>query len=114
MDTITIRELEVRYSVGVTDRERAQPQRLLLTIEMRHDFCRATTHDDLGETIDYFAVCQRLLGFGTGRSWRLIETLAVDIAAMVLKEFGAASVAVEIQKFIIPQTRYVAVRVVRP
>ena len=113
MDTITISDLEVHYCVGVPDEERAKPQRLLLTIEMQHDFSSAATEDELGNTIDYFAVSQRLLKFGDGVHWKLIETLAVDIAQMILEEFRAASVTVEVKKFILPQTRHVSVRATR-
>lgn len=113
MDTITISDLEVFYCVGVPDDERAKPQRLLLTVAMEHDFRSAATEDELSDTIDYFAVSQRLLKFGDGVHWRLIETLAVDIAQMVLEEFGPRSVTVEVKKFIIPQAQHVSVRVVR-
>jgi FolB domain-containing protein len=113
-DSIVIRDLEVWYRVGVPDEERAQPQRLLLTVELVHDFSAAALGDDLNRTIDYYAVSQRLLRFGEGRSWKLIETLAVEIAESILKEYGPRRVAVEVQKFIIPETRHVAVRVVRP
>jgi dihydroneopterin aldolase len=54
-----------------------------------------------------------LLSFGEGREWKLIEALASDIATMVLEEFSAARVQVEVRKFIIPQTSFVAVRLVR-
>lgn len=113
-DTIVIRELEVWYRVGVPDDERATPQRLLVTIEMSRDFSAAASSDDLTKTIDYHAVSQRLLHLGEGRSWKLIETLAVEVAEIILKNFGAQQVAVEVQKFVIPQTSCVAVRVVRP
>jgi dihydroneopterin aldolase len=113
MDTICIEELEVFYRVGVPEKEREQPQRLLISVEMKQDFVRAAARDDLGATIDYFAVCQRLLGLGEGRSWRLIETLAVEIAGLILEEFRPSAVTVEIKKFIIPQARYVSVRVGR-
>ncbi len=112
-DTITLADLEVRYRVGVPDAERAQPQRLLLTLEMRRDFTRAAASDDLRETIDYYAVSRRLLALGEGRSWKLIETLAADIAALVLGDFGAESVTVEVKKFIIPEARHVSVRLTR-
>lgn len=114
MDHIIISELEVFYRVGVPSDERAQPQRLLLTVKMGRDIAAAAAADDLRHTIDYFAVSQRLLHWGEGREWRLIETLAVDIANLVLAEFAAQTVVVEVKKFIIPQTRYVAVRVRRP
>jgi len=113
MDIITINELEVFYCVGVPDEERARPQRLLLSVEMEHDFQSAATEDELTGTIDYFAVTQRLLKFGDGVHWKLIETLTVDLAEMILEEFGPARVMVEVKKFIIPQARHVSVRASR-
>lgn len=108
-----ISDLAVEFRVGVTEAERARAQHLLLTVEMEQDFCAAAARDDLEQTIDYYAVCQRLLGYGEGRSWKLIETLAVDIASLVRADFGAARVAVTVKKFVIRQAAYVAVRVQR-
>ena len=113
MDSIVINDLEVFYRVGVPDEERASPQRLLITVEMERDFQRAAATDDLYQTIDYFAVSQRLLKFGESRSWKLIESLAVQIAEMIKRDFKAVAVTVEVKKFIIPQTKYVSVRVKR-
>jgi 7,8-dihydroneopterin aldolase/epimerase/oxygenase len=113
MDHILIEELEVSYRVGVPDLERATPQRLLLNLDIRTDLASAAASDDLGQTIDYFALTRRLLALGKGRSWKLIEKLAVEIAELVLTEFQAAAVEVEVRKFIVPETRYVAVRVAR-
>jgi dihydroneopterin aldolase len=113
MDTIRITDLEVYYHVGVPDTERAQPQRLLLSLDLSHPFTAAAAKDDVGQTIDYFAVTQFLLQFGANRSWKLIETLATDLAAEILKRFKPASVTVEVKKFIIPQARHVAVQVTR-
>jgi 7,8-dihydroneopterin aldolase/epimerase/oxygenase len=113
MDLIAIRDLEVHYHVGVPDAERAKAQRLLIDVEMGSDFTAAAASDDLTRTIDYYAVSRRLLRLGEGRSWRLIEALAVEIAELVLKEYGAVQVAVEVKKFILPETRHVSVRVVR-
>ena len=41
MSKISIVDLEVMYCVGVTDEERATPQRLLLTVEMGFDITSA-------------------------------------------------------------------------
>ena len=109
MSKIRIVDLEVRYRVGVPDEERAQPQRLLLSIEIGHDFSKACESDRIELTIDYNQVATELLRFGEGRSWRLIETLAVEAAEMILKTFGPHSVTVEVKKFVIPQARYVSV-----
>jgi FolB domain-containing protein len=113
MDLIVIKDLEVFYHVGVPDEERSAPQRLLLTIELELNFDAAAKKDDLSATIDYHAVAQRLLRFGEGREWKLIESLAVEVAETILREFGAAAIEVEVKKFILPQTAYVSVRVAR-
>jgi dihydroneopterin aldolase len=106
---ISIVDLEVFYRVGVPEEERAQPQRLLLTVEMQFDFSAAANTDSIADTIDYFTVSQRLLKFGEGKSWKLIEKLAADIREMILSEFKPGNVSVEVKKFPIPQARYVSV-----
>ena len=113
MDKIKITDLEVFYRVGVPEEERAKPQRLLITIGMEHDFTSAVSRDNLAETIDYYAVSQRVLKFGEDCHWESIETLAADIAAMILDDFRPRSVSVEVKKFIIPQAAHVSVSVTR-
>ncbi|HEY5040734.1 MAG TPA: dihydroneopterin aldolase [Verrucomicrobiae bacterium] len=114
MSRISIVDLEVFYRVGVPDAERAQPQRLLLTVEMEVDFSAAAKSDSIADTIDYFAVTQKLLKFGEDRSWNLIEKLAAEIADTILSEFKPQSVTVEVKKFIIPQARCVSVQIKKP
>ncbi len=101
--------MEVFYCVGVTDAERAKPQRLLLTVDMEYDFSMAAVGDRLNKTIDYFAVAQELLKYGEGRSWKLIEKLAVNVAQLVMSEYHPENVTVEVKKFPIPQSGYVSV-----
>ena len=113
MSQISIVDLEVFYRVGVPDAERAQPQRLLLTVELESDFTAAAKSDSIVDTIDYYAVTQRLLKFGADREWKLIEKLVADIADVVLAEFKPQSVSVEVKKFIIPQARYVSVSLMK-
>jgi len=113
MSRITIVDLEVFYRVGVPEAERTKPQRLLLTVEMDCDFSVAAKSDNIRDTVDYFAVSQRLLKFGEGRSWKLIEKLAADIADMILAEFKPQSVTVEVKKFPVPQARHVSVKLTR-
>ena len=110
---ISIVDLEVFYRVGVPDAERAQPQRLLLTVEMASDFSAAARSDGIADTIDYFSVTQRLLKLGDGREWKLIEKLAADIADAILAEFKPQGVSVVVKKFIIPQAKYVSVSLKR-
>jgi FolB domain-containing protein len=110
MDQITIQDLEVFYRVGVSESERAQPQRLLLCLVLEQDFKAAAAADDLTRTVDYFAVTERLRRYGEGRNWKLIERLAAELAETVLREFRTRAVTVEVKKFIIPETQYVSVK----
>jgi dihydroneopterin aldolase len=109
MSKISIVDLEVFYCVGVTDEERAKPQRLLLTVEMSLDFSSASVSDRIEKTINYQRVADDLLKFGEGRSWKLLEKLVANIADMILTEYRPQAVAVEAKKFIVPQARHVAV-----
>jgi len=113
MDKIIISDLEVFYRVGVSEEERATPQRLLISVEMTRDVSAAVAADDLATTIDYYAVTRRLLKLGEGRSWKLLEKLAADIAGLILAEFKPDIVSVEVKKFIISEARHVAVQLSR-
>lgn len=113
-DRITIKDLEVQFHVGVPDEERAESQKLLLTIEMTHDLGPSGATDNLAETIDYYAVCQAVKALGQERRWKLIESLADDICEQVLNQFKPSAVRVVVKKFILPDARWVSVEVTRP
>ena|SRR6266705_1511449 len=113
MSKIAIVDLEVSYCVGVTDEERARPQRLLVTVDMSFDFSSASVSDRVEKTINYGEVAQDLLKYGEGRSWKLVEKLVANIADHVLARYKPQSVTVEIKKFPIPQARYVSVSLAR-
>lgn len=108
MGKIAIVDLEVHYCVGVTDQERAQPQKLLLTVEMNVDFTAAALTDRVEKTVNYQKVSDDLLQFGQGRSWRLLEKLVSNLADRILTEYEPENVLVEVKKFVIPQARYVS------
>ncbi len=112
-DKIQIEELAVDATIGVPDEERATPQRLLFSITLvpRTDF--ADLRDDLERTVDYAAVADEVRTFVSRRAVKLIETLADELAANLLERFTLREVEVEVRKFILPQTKYVSVRVIR-
>jgi dihydroneopterin aldolase len=109
MSKITIVDLEVYYCVGITDEERATPQRLLLTVDMSLDFSSASVSDRIERTINYQTVADDLLKFGEKRSWKLLEKLVANVAEWVLNEYKPQTVLVEVKKFTIPQARFISV-----
>ena len=112
-DLIHIEQLELLARLGVPDDERATPQRLALnlTITPANDF--HALGDRIENTVDYFVVCQIVQQFAAARPRRLLETLAEEIAQEVLARFAVRAVAVELRKFILPDTAFVAVRLKR-
>src|SRR6266478_1776629 len=109
MNKISLVDLEVFYRIGVTEHERAKPQRLLVTVELDCDFSSAAASDRIEETIDYYTIAQMLISYGERRSWNLLEKLVSDIADLVLAQYQPQTVRVEAKKFPIPQARYVSV-----
>lgn len=112
-NNIAIVDLEVFYRVGITEEERSKPQRLLLTVDLRFDFTSAAISGRLAKTIDYNEVSQWLLHVGERRTWKLIESLATDVAGEILSKFHPEAVTIEVKKFVIPQARYVSVCLTR-
>lgn len=112
-DEIFIRGLRVSCHVGVPDEERAHPQELMIDASFSPSSTAVGLEDDIRRTVDYHAVAVRLEQVAGERPRRLIETLAEELAAMVLDEFPVVSVAITIEKFILPNTCCVGVSVTR-
>ena len=110
MSEIIIDSLRVKTWIGVPDEERSGAQEVEIDLRIRPARNFAEMQDDIALTVDYAAVCQRVSELAAERPRRLIESLAREIGEVVLSEFGAASVVVEIRKFILPETRHVGVR----
>ena len=112
-DTITIEDIQVRCRIGVPDEERANPQELLITLSLETDTAKAGQSDEIAQTIDYHAVYVHARKLAEARERKLIETLAEELADMVLNVFSAEAVTVIIKKFILPETRHVELRIRR-
>jgi dihydroneopterin aldolase len=112
-DCIRIESLELASRIGVTEEERAQPQRLTvsLVLEPTRDF--RALGDQLENTVDYFVVCEWVKAVSLARPRRLVETLAEEIAAELLSIFRLRAVAVDLRKYILADTAYVAVQIRR-
>ena len=114
-DQILVANLELRARIGVTDAEQSQPQRLTVSLVLTPARGFDNLNDRIEGTINYSSVCKAVRELAAaGPPRRLIETLAGDIAALVLARFEhCAVVEVELRKYILPDTDYVAVRLSR-
>lgn len=98
MDTIYLRDLRVDTVIGVWDWERRIRQTLIMDIELGCDTSRAGASDDLTDTIDYKAVCDRIMAFTRDSEFQLIEALAEGIASTVMQEFQLPWLRLSINK----------------
>ena len=87
MDIIFIRELRIDTVIGVYDWERQVRQTVVLDLEMATDITAAAGDDALEHTLDYAAISQRLVDFIGSSEFELVETMAEQVAALVLAEF---------------------------
>ncbi len=114
-DQIIVSNLELHARIGVTDAEQSRPQRLTVSLVLTPARGFDNLDDRIEGTVNYSSVCKAVRELAAaGPPRRLIETLAGDIAARVLARFEpCAAVEVELRKYILPDTDYVAVRLSR-
>ena len=98
MDKIFLGSLTVECIVGIWEWERRVKQTVIIDLEMATDIRRAAASDNIEDTIDYKRVAKRLLAYVGDSQFNLVETLAENIARVVVTEFGVAWVKVRLNK----------------
>lgn len=98
MDKVYIRGLEVETVIGIYDWERRAPQRLVISVEMDWDIRPAARSEDIAAALNYKSVAQRLLEQVRASRCQLVETLAEQLAELILSEFGVPRVRLELAK----------------
>ena len=87
LDIIYIHELEIETVIGIYDWERKQKQTVSIDLEMATDIRSSAEIDSIERALDYKAIAKRLIDFVEGSEFFLVETLAEQIAHLVLSEF---------------------------
>jgi dihydroneopterin aldolase len=98
MDKIFLSALTVECIVGIWEWERRVKQTVIIDLEMAADIRRAAATDRIEDTIDYKKVAKRLLAFVGESQFNLVETLAEQIARVVVTEFAVSWVKVRLNK----------------
>lgn len=111
MDQIIISQLGISTYIGATADERRKPQRLRVSITM--ELAARVLDDKLENTVDYAAVSGVVKALAATGERLLIETLAEEIAATLLSSYPIRAVEIELRKYILPDTEFVAVRIRR-
>lgn len=108
-DRIVIDSLELSAFIGVPDAERSTAQRLTVNLVLEPVRGFSDLGDAIERTVDYFRVGEEAKALSLARPRRLIETLAEEIATHLLERFALEAVEVEVRKYILPDTAFVAV-----
>jgi len=95
-DTITITGLRLRGYHGVFEHEKRDGQEFIIDLSIELDLSPAGSSDDLQNTLDYSVIVDEVAQRVTGESVDLIETLAHDIAQLVLNHLQPTAVTVTV------------------
>ena len=114
MDAIVIRDLRVETRIGIHRREYHVLQAVSIDLEIGVPGTTVFTSDKVADTIDYEQVALRIKALAQSGHFRLVETFADRIAALLMNDFGAPWVKVSAAKIgILPNTKFVGVSIER-
>ncbi len=98
MDEIFIKDLLIRGVIGITEREREQPQDILVNITVFADSTKAGLTDDLNESVNYRTIAKKILAYVEQAKRFTVEAFAADIMKLVLEEENVLGAKVKVEK----------------
>ncbi len=116
-DRIILKGIQFYGYHGVPDAEQQTGHRYEVDLVMEVDVSDAAASDDVTQTVDYGAVAVEVIRVGTGRQYRLIESLAGEVVERILEsQPRVAAVTVTVKKLLPPVpgvVEYAAVEMTR-
>ncbi len=97
-DKLFVEDVRFWAQHGLTKAEHAVGAWFTVDAELAIDLAAAAISDDIGATIDYGALIQRIVEIGTKNRVNLVERLAGMIAEALLREYPAHEVRVRVRK----------------
>jgi len=114
MDAVIIRDLRVEALIGIHRRERHVQQTVSIDLDIGLPGEAVFASDKVADTIDYEQVALKIKALASSGHFRLVETLAGKIAALLIDDFGAPWVRVSAAKIgILPNAKFVGVTIER-
>lgn len=98
MDKIFLNDLKINTIIGIYDWERKTEQTLEFDLEMDWDIRPAANSDDINKTIDYGDIAQTIVHFVENSDFQLIETLAEQLATLLLNKFAIPKLKLTVSK----------------
>ncbi|MCS3456378.1 dihydroneopterin aldolase [Aeromonas rivuli] len=114
MDKVFIRGLEVLSTIGVYEWEKGIRQKLRFDLEMGFDNRPAAAGDDITLALDYATLSQKVSEYASSKVVELVETMAEQVAHLILTDFRVQWVKVTLTKpGAVPNAAGVGVEILR-
>ena len=98
MDKVFIKDLLIRGVIGISERERSQPQDIVINIVLFTDIRKGGISDDINECVNYRTVAKAILEHVEKTPRYTVEALATDIANICLGYEGVKKTKVKVEK----------------
>lgn len=114
MDRVYIHGLAVETVIGIFDWERTIKQKVVVDLEMAVDITASAASENIDRTVSYKDVADRLIEFIANSEFLLVETMAEEIANLILAEFPVPFVRLKLGKpGAVPEAQDVGVMIER-
>jgi FolB domain-containing protein len=98
MDKILIEDLLVRGIIGISEKERSQPQDIIVNVELYTDISKGGKSDDIEDCVNYRTIAKTIISQIHNVSRFTVEALAEDIAGICLSFEKVQEVKVKVEK----------------
>ena len=112
-DKLVIKDLIAECRIGLFEGEQNTPQNVWIDLELAIDAAKAAASDDVNATIDYARLVTTIKQHAQHKPFKLLETLAEELASLILKEFRTPQVTVRVKKRAFPGVDFAAVEISR-
>ena len=97
-DRIQIKGLLLRTIIGINEEERRNRQDVLINITLYADTRAAGGSDDIEDAVNYRTITKRVIKRVEESSFKLVEKMAAEIAAICLEDLRVETVDVRVEK----------------
>jgi len=98
VDIIFLYGLEANCVVGVWEWEKQITQKIIVDLEVLADIEKSAASDELKDTLNYKSMAEKVIEMLETTHYQLIETMAEEVAKLILKDYSTTWVKVRINK----------------
>lgn len=98
MDTIQIRQLQAKTTIGTYAWERQVTTKILIDLDIATDCKKTSLTDDIKDTFDYSLLSQDVISWVEKQELKLIDTLAEKMAFFLFEKYSVKWVKISICK----------------